>query len=142
MEHTVRNREDFQEDVHMRDSFFFLKLRAFLTGCRLRYRYARSGWRRRWRVACEARARLRDLYEQRQASPFRLESLEARVLLAADMAGAAKAAQLLIDPAIQGQNGNGNAPAVVATQADPAAVAAAAAAAPEVSAAKNNAKPS
>ena len=90
----------------MRDSFFYLKLRAFLTDCRLRYRYARNGCRRRWRAACEARARLRDLYEQRQVSSFRLEALEARLLLAADLAGAANAAQVVMEPAVHAENGN------------------------------------
>ncbi len=77
----------------MRDTLFFSKLRVFLAGWRLRVRRFRPSqwhrWQRAHRTSCQ----------QRIGTPFSLEPLESRLLLAADLTGVV-GATTLIDPAV------------------------------------------
>ena len=77
----------------MRDTLFFSKLRVFLAGWRLRVRRFRPSQWHRWQRAH------RTSYQQRLETPFWLEPLESRVLLAADLTGVV-GATTLIDPAV------------------------------------------
>jgi ELWxxDGT repeat protein len=77
----------------MRDTLFFSKLRVFLAGWRLRVRRFRPSQWHRWQRAH------RTSYQQRIGTPFSLEPLESRLLLAADLSGVITATTQL-DPGV------------------------------------------